>query len=466
MITQPRIEIIEINDKPENPILEEPVVPSDTEIIDFLMQLWKLDSSAEDYGVARLHQSLKTDHPLWVVSEKRLRKILKVNGLLQDINPEYAYTYIDQISSGSTPGLSEALPENVEEREMAEGKSSGLFATAGISEGTLIWQESPLVFILTLDILKLVKLGDRCAHCGGALPNRKDGANVKLGLDCNKCEAVWCSIKCKEADGAIHATLSHSTSKRLVNSTKWLELQDFCHEKDWNGLFAIAVIRSRILLDKTGILGPQWLSQAKVRQDVRVKSQVRSSFETSDGDESSWDSQVWAEGLEKLNACFVHEEDRLEYAEFLEYLGRFHLNEYENSIYLLLSRVNHDCAPNVRIESEKGAIRAYAIRDIVKDEELTVSYVNPSHGVIHRRRELREGYGFICNCAKCEAELKLQERRRSNSRSNSRSSVSGQRVKIKDLLEGGQEFELGVPEDVGKGRRKSVRFDEKVIAVS
>jgi SET domain-containing protein len=42
-----------------------------------------------------------------------------------------------------------------------------------------------------------------------------------------------------------------------------------------------------------------------------------------------------------------------------------------------VSRLNHECAPNLGYYFDKGAweMRVYAVRDVMSGEELTISYV-------------------------------------------------------------------------------------------
>ena len=111
-------------------------------------------------------------------------------------------------------------------------------------------------------------------------------------------------------------------------------------------------------------------------------------------------------------------------------------------LFLLLPAMsNHSCEPNVRYEVEWAPLLSdvsaaqqhdesssdatssstssdrdicyvpqlsfVATRDIAAGEEVCHSYVDPTADVEDRRVRLRAGYGFACNCAKCERELAL-----------------------------------------------------------
>lgn len=77
------------------------------------------------------------------------------------------------------------------------------------------------------------------------------------------------------------------------------------------------------------------------------------------------------------------------------------------------SQLNHACTPNVRISHVPGRsgvrpatrITAMAARDVAKDEELLISYVDPGQGVEERQKTLWRDYCFgPCDCAKCKQE--------------------------------------------------------------
>ncbi|KAJ2480210.1 mitochondrial import receptor subunit tom20 [Coemansia sp. RSA 2131] len=77
------------------------------------------------------------------------------------------------------------------------------------------------------------------------------------------------------------------------------------------------------------------------------------------------------------------------------------------SMYLISSHIAHNCDPNVQIVfpdgTDKAAIKA--LKSIAVDEELRISYVDPSLGVEERRKQLQALYRVKCECKKCEADL-------------------------------------------------------------
>jgi hypothetical protein len=90
------------------------------------------------------------------------------------------------------------------------------------------------------------------------------------------------------------------------------------------------------------------------------------------------------------------------------------------------SMFNHTCEPNVAYEAADDDGRVVegptddgrprprrplpvvtfsATRPIAVGEEVTFSYVDAAADVVDRRLRLREGYGFDCDCRRCEREM-------------------------------------------------------------
>lgn len=71
-------------------------------------------------------------------------------------------------------------------------------------------------------------------------------------------------------------------------------------------------------------------------------------------------------------------------------------------LYASVARLNHSCAPNVKVDFPENAarLRAFALRPIAPGEELCISYIEQQVDVQTRRRQLLE-YGFNCICEKC-----------------------------------------------------------------
>ena len=90
-------------------------------------------------------------------------------------------------------------------------------------------------------------------------------------------------------------------------------------------------------------------------------------------------------------------------------------NDFHDTIGIamdpLFSPLKHDCDPNAFIQSETmegwyfEAARLRPLRSIAADQELTVSYVDPTLPCGLRRHLLNEEYFIDCHCQKCLDEL-------------------------------------------------------------
>lgn len=478
----PNIEILTINDKAPEEISNEPVVPHERQIVDNVIKLWKEDSANEDLGISKLHMLVKERNQNWSLSEKRLKTVLKSFNLLSSAQQ---FTYANEITSKETPNLS--LPKNVR-LQFTKNRGKGLYSTNAFKEGELIWEEkSPLFFIPPLDRLNIIANSKACTYCGSLISSNHSSRSVLKGLDCNVCKDVWCSQFCKKTD-KIHQLLKHNiyhddsskkSNKKQIVSSNWIKYEKFCHDNKWNAAFAIGLIYAYCITDKTGVLSKQFDAMAKVRQDIRYKaidsSGVGASFDNSNNGGGALfvkeqQESLWHQGHELFNEAFPL--DHLSYEEYLTYLGTYNINNIDGSLFLIQSHLNHNCDPNVRVvfgEKKTDGIKVYAKRDIKANEELTTSYVNPNHSLNQRLRELRVNWGFICTCAKCKNDAKTIQRRKSNETASLNT-----KNEIKKMLNDnhdGKEFDIEVnghqsSEPHERPRRKSVRFDEKVIAVN
>jgi len=477
----PNIEILTINDKDPKEMSSEPVVPHERQVVDAVIKLWKEDSANEDLGIGKLHALVKSRNSNWSLSEKRLKTVLKSYNLLSSAQQ---FTYANEITSKETPNLT--LPKNVR-LQFTKNRGKGLFSTKMMKEGDLIWEEKiPLFFIPPLDRLNLIINSKACTYCGTLISSNISSRSVLRGLDCNVCSDVWCSQHCKKTD-KIHQLLKHNVyhddpskkAKKQIISSNWMKYEKFCHDNKWNAAFAIGLIHAYCITDKSGILTKQFDAMAKVRQDIRYKaidsSGIGASFDNNNNGGGALfvkeqQESLWKEGFELFNSIFPL--NQITYDEFLTYLGTYNINNIDGSLFLIQSHLNHNCEPNVRVlfgDKKTDGIKVIAKRNLNANEELVTSYVNPSHSLNQRLRELRVNWGFICNCNKCKTDAKLVQRKKSNESANSNTTKND----IKKMLNenhDGKEFEIELPENVpenhDKSRRKSVRFNEEVIAVN
>ncbi|CAJ1358377.1 unnamed protein product [Effrenium voratum] len=80
------------------------------------------------------------------------------------------------------------------------------------------------------------------------------------------------------------------------------------------------------------------------------------------------------------------------------------------ALFGTISRVNHSCEPNVRMQLEVGLGRLEAVRRIEVQEEILLSYGGWDTAFLARAPQDRQEYllgnwGFQCRCTRCEKEL-------------------------------------------------------------
>ncbi|KAL2070914.1 hypothetical protein VTL71DRAFT_13940 [Oculimacula yallundae] len=66
-----------------------------------------------------------------------------------------------------------------------------------------------------------------------------------------------------------------------------------------------------------------------------------------------------------------------------------------------LARANHSCDPNAFIVFDSRTISLRALRPIKKDEQIFISYIDPTEEITLRQSRLKERYFFTCKCTRC-----------------------------------------------------------------
>jgi len=75
---------------------------------------------------------------------------------------------------------------------------------------------------------------------------------------------------------------------------------------------------------------------------------------------------------------------------------------YGFGAFVKSSLFNHSCAPNIFRRTKGGILSLYALRNIEKGEEVCITYVPLSLAANLRGEEIHCGYGFACNCERCD----------------------------------------------------------------
>ncbi|KAK7178981.1 hypothetical protein DPSP01_008207 [Paraphaeosphaeria sporulosa] len=75
----------------------------------------------------------------------------------------------------------------------------------------------------------------------------------------------------------------------------------------------------------------------------------------------------------------------------------------------LLCHLNHSCDPNTYIVMDGPQMQLRALRDIKRDEELFISYIDPTMPYLRRQSELGQRWFFECKCSKCLQGLDFEQ---------------------------------------------------------
>lgn len=468
-----KIELVAINDAIDE--LDQTIIPHERQVVDAVVTLWKEDASTESLSGAKLHGLVKKKHPNWQVSEKRVKTLLKKYGL-SNSGDQTPYTYAKDITSLPTTNVD--FPEAVR-LIMTTKRGKGLYAKHDIKKGTVIWEEKPFFLVPSLTHYSLIISGKACTHCG-KLGNgvSKAGETILRGLDCSICPEIWCSLKCKSLDADLHSALKHGNraSSKIIDVSNFSKLIEYCINEQWNALYAISMIYAFIILDKSGYKGEQFRAMARVSQKIRYKALNSSAgaFDSLLGGAlfvEEQQEQLWKDGYLYFTNAFPKAAEAVSLDEFLMMMGTYNINNLDSSVFLLQLHLNHNCAPNCDVETalqKYNGLKVKAARDIKLGEELTTSYVNPSHTFQQRQRELRVNWGFMCKCNKCKEDEQLQHRRKSSA-----AATAKEKTELRNMVAVSEANELAVsdgeadgPIDFNGERRKSVRFDEMVVKVS
>ncbi|EMC98646.1 hypothetical protein BAUCODRAFT_376563 [Baudoinia panamericana UAMH 10762] len=99
--------------------------------------------------------------------------------------------------------------------------------------------------------------------------------------------------------------------------------------------------------------------------------------------------------------------------------NNFDLGDGRQAVFDKVSRINHSCIPNAQgnFNAALGRFTIYAVRQIEREEEVTLSYLAETAALRDARQaRLIDHYGFLCGCFACDANdqrgRKVEEGRR------------------------------------------------------
>lgn len=468
-------------------------VPHDREVVIACIELWKADPKTELLSMAKFHPLIKANHPDWSISVGRVKSCLKAANLLpltadQKLQQQRDQQYASQIRSKEMPGLDLASitstsisklnkTKNKDEKPMPKSKSKskakskqnqnqddqlikvvtskargkGFHAVRDIQNGTVLWEEQPLIMVTPFELLKVARIGLACPFCAKPCQT-KSGALSTGTITCSQypaCVARYCDASCRAKDEGIHASMWHSEQSKeeegilktassragnLLNVKRdiWARFENYCMENSWMGAYGYGIVLlTRLSLEakaaaaaaaagststadtveKASLFKLQYESLATVGHDIRFHTANKGSLQNASVFGAEQVEVMWHNAHDLL-ALAVSPVYDLSYTEFMNGVGAFNLNNVDESIYRMQSHLNHSCEPNVH--ARFGAERHYGLKivtvaDIKANEELRISYVDPSLSLENRQDQLRKNWGFICACPRCKREQKELE---------------------------------------------------------
>ncbi|PKC13975.1 SET domain-containing protein [Rhizophagus irregularis] len=309
-------------------------------------------------------------------------------------NVEQGLSFNEQISKMKTNVKSEI--------RTSDQSGRGIFALQNIPSGTLVMED--MSYASVVDDANLSIICSNCFMKGGKL------------LCCANCKIVYyCSKECQRNDWAIHqheckifvkVQRKPPTSIRLICRILIRRMSDPASFKE------IENLQSNRNLFK----------QEKIEPFVQMSMVVRE--------------------------C-VPKEAILNSLDMIELFCRFTENSFSimdgemipngAAIYSNTSLINHSCQPNCVVVFEKSKMMIRCIEPIMKDQEITINYIDVSQPGEERRKELQDRYYFICRCELCEYY-------KSKDHVDPRSALRCQNPTCSNAIEPPESLELGVEE--------------------
>ena len=249
----------------------------------------------------------------------------------------------------------------------------------------------------------------RCSHCHSLLK--------KVSVCCEHCQEKYCSSNCLQHAVAYHkplCALSKSVTGSGNNAPIHKQIQKIAttkySENREDGFICLimrlyALAYSRGLSDVLTIPGVAVLeSKASPSTSSKLTHFIK---------------EIDHLFMDKLGNIYSNANspqrpsDNISVLYHLQYiLQHYAILTYQglNGLYLSAGFMNHDCSPNVEIVLDPDTfkpghvMKIRAIKDIKRNEELTISYIDPSDSYRNRQRDLIKEYHFSCKCSRCISE--------------------------------------------------------------
>ncbi|KAH7081257.1 hypothetical protein BKA63DRAFT_530376 [Paraphoma chrysanthemicola] len=229
-----------------------------------------------------------------------------------------------------------------------------------------------------------------CAFCD------KTELDTKLQR-CAKCLTTsYCSRECQKRDWKIHKFLCNSTTPA---SDQCYEVRTIAGKGQ--GLVAIYEIPrgTRILSERPLFTVPRDTNSLRVVK----KAILRNLKSLSDEQRKAFYQLHNAHGNDEESDVGIVRTNALP-------LGA---GSDTGGLFLQASRINHACNSNTQNTWNPSTeqLTIHACRDIKKDEEICISYLDGWDDYASRQRKLKASFGFTCACALCSLPVAQREQK-------------------------------------------------------
>lgn len=244
----------------------------------------------------------------------------------------------------------------------------GLFATRPLKQGTLIFENKPLV------------IGPRVDHAN----NSYCTVCYKISDDVNKCDKclmLLCSKECKESvDHKKKCDYVTRNWKPKPNSEQFSET-----------LCCVLIYLHFLLLEDRSLLN----ILQKCKTAIQNSEQIEALYSKCDIPDVERNFMLVINSILKVNSFRIAHNPQKKKISL-------------RGLYLLSSFLNHSCVPNTRnIFKEDYTMSVFATKDIGIGEEILTCYTGILWSTPARRCHLFKTKGFWCKCKRCEDKTEM-----------------------------------------------------------
>ncbi|VFQ60958.1 unnamed protein product [Cuscuta campestris] len=306
---------------------------------------------------------------------------------------------IDTVSPASSPAPKLSVIE-------IEGKGRSIVASAPLRAGEIVLRDSPLLLYSAFPFFPASGPHHRsnnvyCSNCF------REIASLPLPPSCPACSAAFCSSGCQSVAGSSSHSPWICQSLRRLRDCSSSPLVAQSHERQVLSRYLLAAYNLASISppDFRILLSLQGNPSSIPADDARFLHSLMSSLCPSPAPEFGFSMELTATllAIDSINGFGLMEPFHPEKDRSVRAFG----------IYLRASFFNHNCLPNAcrfdYIDADLNSrtntdFIVRALHDITEGWEVCLSYFPVNFKYSERQRRLKEEYGFVCNCDRCNVE--------------------------------------------------------------